>query len=331
MAMNSTALTSGEPTRLTALLIAEPRPAFFTGTELISAVVSGATSMLIPTPKTSDARADVDERRGRRDQRSPDPPDRRATAPSRPGCAPARGARRHDSGPTVMNSRGPKRAESWPTGVERKVSSSAIGMPPPRRPAASSRASPAGRRLEGEGHVQRAVDDERRQVDDREVARREQARRHERPRRVSIRIGTASVASAPMPSATQGDGSCQPRSCAARGAEREPADTDGDDGRSEPVEVAAALRCRGSPGHRAARPQRDRDERHVDRNAARQLTAWTRKPPSSGPMIDGGRRAGCPQADGAAARLALEGGGDDREAARDQQGPEGRLDDARRR
>ena len=53
MAMKSTALTSGEPTRLTALLIAEPRPAFFTGTELISAVVRGATSMLIPTPKTS--------------------------------------------------------------------------------------------------------------------------------------------------------------------------------------------------------------------------------------------------------------------------------------
>ena len=45
-------------------------------------------------------------------------------------------------------------------------------------------------------------------------------------------------------------------------------------------------------------------------------------------MIDGGRGAGRPEADGAAARLALEGGRDDREAARDQQGPEGGLDDA---
>ena len=53
MAMKSTALTSGEPTRLTALLIAEPSPAFRTGTELISAVVSGATSMLMPIPKTT--------------------------------------------------------------------------------------------------------------------------------------------------------------------------------------------------------------------------------------------------------------------------------------
>ena len=32
------------------------------------------------------------------------------------------------SGPTVMNSRGPNRAESWPNGVESKVSSSAVGM-----------------------------------------------------------------------------------------------------------------------------------------------------------------------------------------------------------
>ena len=50
MAMNSTALTSGEPTRLTALLMAEPRPAFFTGTEPISAVLFIAiTATFYPT------------------------------------------------------------------------------------------------------------------------------------------------------------------------------------------------------------------------------------------------------------------------------------------
>src|ERR1035437_9827366 len=49
--MNSAALTSGAPTRETALLIADPSPARATGTEAISAVVRGATSSAIPTPK----------------------------------------------------------------------------------------------------------------------------------------------------------------------------------------------------------------------------------------------------------------------------------------
>ena len=50
MAMNSTAVNSGCPTRDTALLMAEPRPALRTGTESISAVVSGATTSVMPTP-----------------------------------------------------------------------------------------------------------------------------------------------------------------------------------------------------------------------------------------------------------------------------------------
>src|SRR5674536_139132 len=51
--MNSAALTSGAPTRETALLIADPSPARATGTDAIRAVVRGATSIAIPTPKRS--------------------------------------------------------------------------------------------------------------------------------------------------------------------------------------------------------------------------------------------------------------------------------------
>ena len=50
--MNTVAATSGWPTRDRALLIAEAIPAFRTGTELISPVVSGATSSESPSPKT---------------------------------------------------------------------------------------------------------------------------------------------------------------------------------------------------------------------------------------------------------------------------------------
>jgi hypothetical protein len=53
IAMNSAALTSGAPTRETALLIADPNPARATGTEAIRAMVRGATSIAIPTPKRS--------------------------------------------------------------------------------------------------------------------------------------------------------------------------------------------------------------------------------------------------------------------------------------
>ena len=53
MAMNSTALTSGDPDTADRVVDRRARGRHFTGTELISAVVSGATSRLIPTPKTS--------------------------------------------------------------------------------------------------------------------------------------------------------------------------------------------------------------------------------------------------------------------------------------
>ena len=67
----------------------------------------------------------------------------------------------------------------------------------------------------------------------------------------------------------------------------------------------------------------------LTRKAARQLTVCTSKPPSSGPTIERGRGARRPEADGPAALLALEGGGDDREAAGDEQRSECGLHDAR--
>src|SRR5262245_62421093 len=51
--MKTTAAMSGEPTRDSALLIADAIPAFRDGTEFISPVVSGATSSAMPVPKTN--------------------------------------------------------------------------------------------------------------------------------------------------------------------------------------------------------------------------------------------------------------------------------------
>ena len=48
--MNSSAPTSGWPTRDRALLIADPSPAFLVGIEFISVLVSGATTSEIPRP-----------------------------------------------------------------------------------------------------------------------------------------------------------------------------------------------------------------------------------------------------------------------------------------
>src|SRR6266508_5916257 len=48
--MKITADRSGWPTREIALLIAEPRPALRTGTELIRVLVNGATTSEMPTP-----------------------------------------------------------------------------------------------------------------------------------------------------------------------------------------------------------------------------------------------------------------------------------------
>src|ERR1700716_1941108 len=52
--MKISAPASCGPTREIALLIAEPSPALRTGTDVMSALVSGATSIMIPTPNTID-------------------------------------------------------------------------------------------------------------------------------------------------------------------------------------------------------------------------------------------------------------------------------------
>ena len=49
--MKISAPASWGPTREIALLMAEPTPEFLTGTEVMSAVVSGATNIIKPTPK----------------------------------------------------------------------------------------------------------------------------------------------------------------------------------------------------------------------------------------------------------------------------------------
>jgi hypothetical protein len=48
-------LTSGEPTREIALLIAEATPELLDGTDVMSAVVRGATMIASPEPYTSSA------------------------------------------------------------------------------------------------------------------------------------------------------------------------------------------------------------------------------------------------------------------------------------
>src|SRR5687768_2517718 len=127
--MNSTALTSGEPTRLTALLIADPRPALRTGMELMSAVVSGATSSAMPTPNTSCPSTTSTSA-------PPGGTQVLGSATSRRHGGESGGMRENHSrpaaisaGPTVMNRRGPSRAAQVPAGVESVVSMIATGMP----------------------------------------------------------------------------------------------------------------------------------------------------------------------------------------------------------
>ena len=55
MATKIRAFTSGEPTREIALLMAEATPALLSETDVISAVVNGATMMVRPMPNTMSA------------------------------------------------------------------------------------------------------------------------------------------------------------------------------------------------------------------------------------------------------------------------------------
>jgi hypothetical protein len=127
--MKTAAATSGWPTRERALLIAEAIPEFRTGTELISPVVSGATSSEIPMPKMIDAGSG--------------PTSASIGGTSEPGLprVAAHGAEveptvsHHSdpaaitSGPTTRNGRTPRRPDSAPTRVDSSVSKIPVGSP----------------------------------------------------------------------------------------------------------------------------------------------------------------------------------------------------------
>jgi hypothetical protein len=175
--------------------------------------------------------------------------------------------------------------------------------------------------------VQRAVDEQRGEVDHGEVARREQARRHERPR--SLQHEERDRHARRRPERQRG-----PRHrvlpvalLTARRAERETADRQGDHPRPEPVEVTARILV-PALRHAAGGPQRHRDDRHIDEE--RHAPADRLDQHAAEQRADDERRRGpsSPHADGATARLAIEERGDDRQAARHEQSAGERLTDA---
>ena len=123
--MKITAPRSGCPTRDRALLIAEPRPEFRAGIELISVLVSGATTIPIPTPNAMFA--------GRTSIRASTGGIRVMGRPSSAshGCVEAGMRASHSwpaattSGPTTRKMRDPKRPVRPPTRAE----SDAIRIP----------------------------------------------------------------------------------------------------------------------------------------------------------------------------------------------------------
>src|SRR6266851_3041650 len=117
------------PTREMALLMADPRPALCTGTEVISAVVNGATSIMMPTPKiTAAGRKSMKYERGG------------TYVPASPGTSfhgwLLAGTRTYQStpramitGPAAMKNRGPYFAARRPKRGEPKIKKREPGMP----------------------------------------------------------------------------------------------------------------------------------------------------------------------------------------------------------
>src|ERR1700704_6295216 len=128
--MKISAPASWGPTREIALLIAEPTPELRTGTEVISAVVSGATIIISPTPnRMVPGRKSVKYESGGR------------YVPGSPGWslqgvlllgtrANHRTPRAMITGPIAMNQRGPYLAASIPNRAEKKIKKSDPGIPP---------------------------------------------------------------------------------------------------------------------------------------------------------------------------------------------------------
>ena len=182
MATKMIAPSSGWPTREIELLIADPSPEKRPGIELISVLVSGRHDHRDPEPEEQDRRAarrsDV-EPAGRASPASRRPP---STAPNRPAAGRTRASPTAiSSGPATRNRRAPSRPASVPTRVDSSDSMIPTGMPD--RPGAERRVAEHAleqQRLVADRDVQRAVDEERRQVDRRERPLTEQPERDER-------------------------------------------------------------------------------------------------------------------------------------------------------
>ena len=209
--MNSTASSSGWPTRDTALLMAEPRPALRTGTERHEGRRERRHHERDADAEQEQRRAARRRRRRAGGSRSARRRGPAARAGSWPGCARATAGRgAMSSGPTTRNGRGPMRPATVPTRVETEASA---GCPRagPTAAAASGRVAQHAleeQALEERRGVERAVDQERGEVDDRELADRGTAPGGTSgSRRVTMRIGNATAATMPMASTTNAVGS----------------------------------------------------------------------------------------------------------------------------
>ena len=180
----------------------------------MSAVVRGATTSVMPDAEEQRRRKDVDERGCRR-------PPGGGIARRRPSTACwSAGIRASHSwpaaisrGPTTRNGQTPTRPATVPTRVEPNVRIEPGGQRPDqgRRERGVPEDPLEEDRLEELGRVERAVDEERRDVDDRELAAPEQLRAARAgPRRTTMSTGNSSAATMPTPSATRLAGSLQP-------------------------------------------------------------------------------------------------------------------------
>src|ERR1700694_1269279 len=128
--MKISAPASCGPTRETALLIADATPELCTGTDLIKAVVSGATVMHMPIPKmiVPGRKSTKYEPGGREVEGSPGLSNHAAlltgTRLNQSTPSPA------IAGPIAMNQRGPNRPAREPKRAARKMRKSDPGMPP---------------------------------------------------------------------------------------------------------------------------------------------------------------------------------------------------------
>ena len=189
------------------------------------------------------------------------------------------------SGPATRNRRGPIRPARLPTRVDRTAQQDPHRQPDHRgREGAVAERALDEDRVEAEEDVERAVDQEGRQVDDREPPVPEQLEGHER-------VGPARHQDREEGDRHDPDGQRDPGHrirpgllLAADQAERQAADGQ-DRRRSRRASRTARSRppgpSRASPG--GARRGPARTSGTLIRNASRQVRYWTRRPPTTGP------------------------------------------------